>query len=169
MTGGKGMSTIDRIEERYEAEIAELKAEIESFIDKAADFIGTDKELRCTACIDAALDHARTLRKELSEAWMEIKRLKLLINTVVANAVIGPDAIMSGTTDCYHVPLDDIEVLKEETARQNEGRKTFEIFFRDLKPDAQKNLCEAFRTMEHDENWDAFPLFTLEREDMEAS
>ena len=48
-------------------------------------------------------------------------------------------------------------------------RKIYEIFFRDLKPDAQKNLCEIFKTTEHDENWDVFPLFTLEREDREAS
>lgn len=51
----------------------------------------------------------------------------------------------------------------------DEGRKTFEIFFRDLKPEAQKNLCEIFKTTEQDENWDVFPLFTLEREDEEAS
>ena len=51
----------------------------------------------------------------------------------------------------------------------NEGKKTFEIFFRDLKSEAQKNLCEAFKTTEQDENWDVFPLFTLEREDEEAS
>ena len=51
----------------------------------------------------------------------------------------------------------------------NEGRKTFEIFYRDLKPEAQKNLSEAFKTTEHAENWDVFPLFTLEREDEEGS
>ena len=51
----------------------------------------------------------------------------------------------------------------------NEGRKIYEIFFRDLKPEVQKNLSEIFKTTEHAENWDVFPLFTLEREDREAS
>jgi hypothetical protein len=51
----------------------------------------------------------------------------------------------------------------------NEGKKTFQIFFRDLNQEAQKNLCEAFNTTEQDENWEVFPLFILEREEMEAS
>jgi uncharacterized small protein (DUF1192 family) len=121
----EGMSTMDSIEERYEAEIAKLKEKIE--------------RLRCLASI------------------------------AVANAVIGPDVSMSGTTDCYHVPHDDIEALKAETERQNEGRKIYEIFFRDLKPEAQKNLCKIFKTTEKAENWDVFPLCTLERENGEAS
>ena len=50
----------------------------------------------------------------------------------------------------------------------NEGRKACEVFFRDLTPEAQENLCEIFQTTEDDENWDIFPLFTLEREDGEA-
>jgi hypothetical protein len=51
----------------------------------------------------------------------------------------------------------------------SEKKMTFEIFFRDLKPETQKNLCETFKTTEQDENWDVFPLFTLEREDGEVS
>ena len=86
------MSTMDSIEERYEAEIAELKAEIER--------LRSDKGM---------------------------------------------------------------------TENRNEGKKAFEIFFRDLKPESQKNLCETFMTTEQDENWDVFPLFTMEREDREAS
>jgi hypothetical protein len=31
----------------------------------------------------------------------------------VANAVIGPDAAMNGKTDCYHVPMDDIDAARE--------------------------------------------------------
>jgi hypothetical protein len=50
----------------------------------------------------------------------------------------------------------------------NKGRKVHEIYFRDLKPEAQKNLCEIFKTTEQAENWDVFPLFALEREDKEA-
>ena len=50
----------------------------------------------------------------------------------------------------------------------NEEKKTFEIFFRDLRPEAQKNLCEIFKTTEHAENWEVFPLFTLEKEDREV-
>jgi len=48
---------------------------------------------------------------------------------------------------------------------QNEGRKIYEIFFKDLNPEAQEDLCEIFNTTEYDENWDVFPLCTLERED----
>jgi hypothetical protein len=50
----------------------------------------------------------------------------------------------------------------------NEGKKTYEVFFRDLTLEAQENLCGIFQTTELDENWDVFPLFTLEREDGEA-
>ena len=31
------------------------------------------------------------------------------LSVIVLNAVIGPDAKMNGTTDCYHVPIDDID------------------------------------------------------------
>ena len=58
---------------------------------------------------------------------------------------------------------------KEMGENSNDGRKAYEIFFRDLKPEAQKDLCEIFKTTEQAENWDVFPLFTLEREDREAS
>lgn len=44
-------------------------------------------------------------------------------------------------------------------------KKVFEIFFRDLTEDAKRNLCEMFVTTEKDENWDAFPLAIVERED----
>ena len=41
---------------------------------------------------------------------------------------------------------------------------TFEIFFRDLTPEAQNNLLEKFKTTERNENWDVVPLAVLERE-----
>ena len=50
---------------------------------------------------------------------------------------------------------------------RNEGEKTYGIFFKDLKPEVQEDLCKIFKTTEYDENWDVFPLFTLEREDEE--
>lgn len=46
------------------------------------------------------------------------------------------------------------------------GIKTFEIFFDDLKPEVQKELCKTFNTTPEDENWDVIPLTTLVR-DME--
>ena len=49
-----------------------------------------------------------------------------------------------------------------------EGRKIYEVFFRNLTPEAQEKLCEIFQTTEIDENWDTFPLCTLEREDGEG-
>lgn len=49
------------------------------------------------------------------------------------------------------------------------GSRTCEVFFRDLIPEAQQNLCEIFNTAEDNENWDVFPLFTLEREDEEVT
>ena len=42
-----------------------MEKEIQQLIDKAGEFIGTDKEFRSLACIDVALDHAINLRKEL--------------------------------------------------------------------------------------------------------
>jgi len=40
----------------------------------------------------------------------------------------------------------------------------FEIYFSDLTPEAQKNLCKKFWTTERDENWDVVPLAIIERE-----
>lgn len=42
--------------------------------------------------------------------------------------------------------------------------RKFEIYFRDLEPEAQANLLEVFETTEEDENWDAFPISVIERE-----
>ena len=41
---------------------------------------------------------------------------------------------------------------------------TYEIYFKDLTPDAQKDLLEKFETNERDENWDMVPLAVIERE-----
>ncbi|MEJ2658843.1 MAG: hypothetical protein P8012_16925 [Desulfobacterales bacterium] len=40
----------------------------------------------------------------------------------------------------------------------------FEIYFKDLTPDAQKNLLKKFWTTENEENWDVVPLAIIERE-----
>lgn len=37
----------------------------------------------------------------------------------------------------------------------------FDIYFKDLNEDAQKELLEMFKTTEENENWDAFPLTTI--------
>jgi len=42
--------------------------------------------------------------------------------------------------------------------------KTVEIYFRDLVPDKQEELCKILTTAEKDENWDVFPLAAIERE-----
>ena len=42
--------------------------------------------------------------------------------------------------------------------------RKFEIYFRDLKPEAQTNILEIFETTEKDENWDVFPVTVIERE-----
>ena len=40
----------------------------------------------------------------------------------------------------------------------------FEIYFRDLTPEAQANLLEEFNTTEEDENRDTTPIAVIERE-----
>ena len=40
----------------------------------------------------------------------------------------------------------------------------FEIYFRDLTPDSQKDLLKKFWTTERDENWNVVPLAIIERE-----
>ena len=45
--------------------------------------------------------------------------------------------------------------------------KLYAVFFSNLKPEVQADLCKTFETTEQDENWDIFPLFTLERADIE--
>jgi predicted nuclease with TOPRIM domain len=54
------------IEAKKEIErLRKENAELPRLIDKAADFIGTDPDLRSIACIDVALDYAIVLRSEL--------------------------------------------------------------------------------------------------------
>jgi len=40
----------------------------------------------------------------------------------------------------------------------------FEIYFKDLTPEAQNNLLKTSWTTERDENWDVVPLAIIERE-----
>ena len=44
---------------------------------------------------------------------------------------------------------------------------SFEIFFKDLKKEAQIRLMETFNTSAKDENWDIFPIAVIDREDSE--
>jgi hypothetical protein len=53
----------------------------------------------------------KELHQELAEERDKNKRFKDMADIVVFNAVIGPDSTMNGTTDCYHVPIDDIDKL----------------------------------------------------------
>ena len=43
----------------------------------------------------------------------EIDKLKTILDIIINNAVLQPDARMSGSTDCYAVPLDDIETARD--------------------------------------------------------
>lgn len=43
------------------------------------------------------------------------------------------------------------------------GEMFFEIYFDDLTKDAQKRLCEEFKTTPKEENWDVLPLTSIER------
>jgi len=45
--------------------------------------------------------------------------------------------------------------------------KSFSIYFYDLTPDTQQQLCEEFDTTPEEENWDSFPLHVMEREEPE--
>ena len=42
--------------------------------------------------------------------------------------------------------------------------KKFEIYFKDLQPEAQANLLEIFEKIEKDENWGVFPVTVIETE-----
>ena len=48
--------------------------------------------------------------KVKADAYDNLSRLAAI---TVANAVIGPASRMHFTTDCYHVPLDDVDALRE--------------------------------------------------------
>jgi len=41
---------------------------------------------------------------------------------------------------------------------------TFEIYFRDLTPEAQAKLLEEFNTTEENENWETIPLAVIKGE-----
>ena len=46
------------------------------------------------------------------DLWI-VGELREIIGCIVLNSVIGPDAAIGGTTDCYHVPLDDVDNAKK--------------------------------------------------------
>ena len=61
----------------------------------------------------------QTAQKELREQAQILRALAKVYGTLteaarcaVANAVVGPDAAMDGATDCYHVPLEDVDALR---------------------------------------------------------
>ena len=43
--------------------------------------------------------------------------------------------------------------------------KLFEIYFEDLNEEAQKRLCDEWNTSLEDENWETFPLTSIERDE----
>jgi len=45
--------------------------------------------------------------------------------------------------------------------------KSFSIYYHDLVPSAQMELCEEFDTTAEEENWDSFPLTVIERREEE--
>jgi hypothetical protein len=62
----------------------------------------------------ATLEHLHNLDHSLADQWQaKNEGFIVLASALVANAVVGPDAAMKGSTDCYHVPLDDIEALRQ--------------------------------------------------------
>ncbi|MFH1490341.1 MAG: hypothetical protein ABII06_15655 [Pseudomonadota bacterium] len=44
------------------------------------------------------------------------------------------------------------------------GTISIEIYFDDLKEEAQRRICEELGTTRDDENWDVFPVAVFERE-----
>jgi hypothetical protein len=70
-----------------------------------------------------------------------------LLCIIRTNAVVGPDAAMQGYTDCYHVPLADIDAIRpligRLTAVQNQ-----------IVPDAGKldELAERVEVFTNDTN-----------------
>lgn len=70
---------------------------------------------QCKGCVAKGNIHVcEKVECSYHELWMvdqlkgQIERLTESLSCIVLNAVIGPDAAMGGSTDCYHVPLDDI-------------------------------------------------------------
>ena len=64
----------------------------------------TDKHGACVRCGARANERCRQDRTEAD--------LLAALQIIVANAVVQPDASMKGSTDCYAVPLDDIEMAR---------------------------------------------------------
>lgn len=50
------------------------------------------------------------------------KKLQEVLSVIVANAEVIRDPRMNGATDCYAVPLDDIEAAKELLAKPETAR-----------------------------------------------
>ena len=62
------------------------------------------------------------------------------------------------------IPYVCVSCTKEEDSDNLNGcdLKTISIFFRDLKPEAQKRLLKGYGvTTPEEANWDVFPVFTL--------
>ena len=66
-------------------------------------------------------DHteSRTSGNEEANAHLIAAAPDLLeaLDIIVCNAVLQPDAAMSGATDCYAVPIDDIEAARAALAK----------------------------------------------------
>ncbi len=58
---------------------------------------------------------------DLIEANTHADELAEALRVLVANAELAPDARMKGATDCYSVPLDDIEAARAVLAKLAEA------------------------------------------------
>jgi TolA-binding protein len=68
-------------------------------------------EARVTELETQLADRTYCHSDEAVEAML--RRYKEAASNAVTNAAIGPDTETDGITDCYHVPFDDLDALKE--------------------------------------------------------
>lgn len=56
-----------------------------------------------------------------SKPWTSVHNaapdLLMILQVIVSNARLSPDPNMNGTTDCYCIPLDDIETARQAIAK----------------------------------------------------
>jgi len=77
--------------------------------------LSCENELRTVVSMLSVDYREKSLAHKAAE---EIATLRRHLSTIVANAIVGPDAAMNGSTDCYHVPLDDIEAARDVLAKE---------------------------------------------------
>ena len=109
----------------------------------------------------------RTLRKWRREA-LRIVDISMYDNSELSGIALMYEQARKRILSMTGELLDQHLLRHSRQQRESEKKamkKTFEIYFNDLVPSAQIDLCREFSTDPEEENWEDVPLAIIEREE----